>query len=171
MAYHIIENGIKYTFMDYILSESIRPVLTPFGTNEEANNSQFIRFDDPTEDIATLFKENDNSYFMVTIRLDNGEILLEHGMKYSLDPSDFSMNRYKTQNALLSFGKTMYVALLLITKIGLTKFCFMESDPGLGSVYKRLTQNTFFLQDLAQLGFGYAGEKNGYHIFKKVFNK
>jgi len=164
---HITENGKRYTLMDYILSESIRPKPTPFGINEETDNYKYLKFTDPTDDIATLFKDQ-NNYYMVTVRLDNGEVLLERGNFYSIDPADYSMDRYQTSNAILVFSKACYIALMLVKVAGLKQICFLESNAALGSVYKRLVYNDFFLSDLYQLGFGYAGERNGYHIFKKL---
>lgn len=168
MSYHIHTPTGRVGFLDYILSESIKPVQTSFGLNEETNDHKYGYSDDPTPEIYTLFGDGTNGYYMVTVRIENGEIMLEHCDKYSTQPSDYTMDRYKTHNALLVFGKTLYVALTMITKLKLKQFCFIESDPGLGSVYKRMSQNEFLARELHQLGFGYMGEKNGYFIFKKL---
>jgi uncharacterized protein YegP (UPF0339 family) len=168
MAYHIFENGKKFTFMDYILSESIVPKQTPFGLNDDANDGKVERVDDPTDEIFTLFKENDTNYYKVTVRLDNGEIFLEHSEFYSSNSADYSINRHKNPNAILALNKTFYVALILVQKCGLPQFCFSGLDPALGSVYDRLSQNKFFLRSIFQMGFGYAGKQNGYHIYQKL---
>lgn len=165
MSIYIAEQHKYITFMEYLLSESINITPTKYGTNSINGKFQIER--EPNPHVWTIFEVNDN-YYLVTVILNTGEIILEHSKILSMNLSDYTMDRSKSDNVLQIFSKCIFVALLLIVYNKLDRFCFSSANIALSKIYKRLPKNPFFMEQLKRIGFDFKDEIHGYYVFEKI---
>lgn len=168
-----------YGFGAFIaLNESIQPVATAHGWNVP-------RFDDGTiKAIPTIQRnhqtgeEADTSalttffafggrYYCVYVKR-TGDVGFGVSLKPSIKGSEYTDRRTESgASALKVFNHVMWLVLKIAGKYGLVEMRFLEKDAFLGSLYRRMVQNKFFLAKLAANGWRYDGEKNGKYVFKK----
>lgn len=155
----------------FLLSESIKPKMIEYGTNEKFNNSKIFRINSV---IGTSFKYNDKIY---TITFDTNEnefgfyfVLLKDvdftNFDYFstiLDEVDQVVNN--PSNAAKIFGFVFHIILEIIEKYNLKMIKFNGANNKLDKFYTKLTQNKLFIDEFTKLNFEFSME-NGYFVFK-----
>ena len=155
----------------FLLSESIKPKIIEYGTNEKFNNSKIFRINNV---IGTSFKYNDKIY---TITFDTNEnefgfyfVLLKDvdftNFDYFntiLDEVDQVVNN--PSNAAKIFGFVFHIILEIIEKYNLKMIKFNGANNKLDKFYTKLMQNKLFIDEFTKLNFEFSME-NGYFVFK-----
>lgn len=172
---YIDENHWYTSEIDFLLSESIMPVETKFGT--DLKNKRWILKSSPegNDFIFTYFKK-DNLYYRIFIDTKSGGIGFGVAEDFDVDMSQdtlyilkhFSDGRKETSGALRVFNNVFYVLLEGLKKYKVNTITFNSANKALGKVYSFMVKNKFFLQKLEEIGFEYQGEdENNYLTFKR----
>jgi hypothetical protein len=149
---------------EYVLNESIVPIQTKFGTNQSKDNGQFKKFDD----FVVSFFENNDVYYVVGLDTTNGMVGFGASNENTTDTDEYGDSKFVTSNPIAVFGKVFYVLTQIVKHTNTDLVKFDSANASLGKVYDKLVKNTYFVKSLAQLGFDYAGNVNGYYTFVKT---
>lgn len=155
----------------FLLSESIKPKVVEYGTNEKFNNSKIFRINNV---IGTSFTYNSKIY---TVTFDTNEN--EFGL-YFVYLKDVDFNNFDYFNTILDevdqvvnnpsnaakiFGFVFHIMLEIIEKYNLKMIKFNGANNRLDKFYATLMQNKLFVDEFTKLGFNFSME-NGYFVFK-----
>ena len=155
------------SFRSFIMSESIEPVKTDYGTDYQ--NKKWIVADNV---MLTFYKTKTNACCVI---IDNGNIGFMTAENIptpeELANTDigelFSFDKRKRSNALKTFNYFFYIILEATHKFNLPVLYFNPADKELGDVYDRIVKNPFFRQKLKDAGFEYIGMKNNNYLIKR----
>jgi hypothetical protein len=156
------QSGDLVSFTDYILSESILPKKTSYGTDTETKNSAIGIH----KNLLWTVTKHDDNYYMVLVNKNTGECGFGVYDKWDGDfDLPFSHERKMSSNALTSFGYVWYILLEIADKHSLSQIKFDAADPKLGRVYDRMIQNKLFLSYLSNSGWTYKDKTNNFYYF------
>lgn len=160
----IRNQGDLVSFTDYLLSESILPKKTAYGTDLLAKDKTI----QTTGNLIWTITRHDDNYYMVLVNKNTGECGFGAYDKWDGDfDLPFSHDRRMSTNALASFGYVWYVLLEIADKHKLTLLKFDAADQKLSRVYDRMIENKFFLSYLSKSGWSYQGKPNNFYTFIK----
>jgi len=163
------ENGDLVSFSEYCLSESIKPKVTEYGTDESTSNRRI----EHVSRVFYTFMQASDAYWCVLLK-DDGEVGFGRSDEFSTDPRDYSDERTNTRSALQVYGKVLYVMLEIFDKKApntMTAIKFGSANPAAGKVYDRMVKNKWLLDELSERGLEYIGVQNGEHIFRTKYSK
>ena len=157
------------TFREYLLSESIRPIATNYGTdidNNFSNNEWLIKGDN-----IYTFTEINNHFYCILLKNisdDMYEIAFATSEFKTDDPKDYTVDRHKTQKILYVFGSLLYIFLEGIKQNKHINYIVFEAaNAALGKAYDKIVKNKWLLDSLKDIGFEYEGILGDYYTFKK----
>lgn len=154
-------------FSTFLLSESILPKETKFGTDKEASNKNVDTLDG--EMFWTIVKHND-FFFLVYHSKDshycgfgfsnswNGDLMRE------IEKFEQGSKNVGT-NALRVFGNIFYVLIRIIKKSKSNIVKFDAADIKLGKVYDKMVKNKPFLNALEKEGWVFKEKTGDDYIF------
>ena len=165
------KDGKFVTFAEFMLSESILPTRTSFGTDVDAKDGNFNNI---SNIYYTLVKEK-GMYYLIYIDASDGEIGFGVNPEWSGrntvgDVTSFTDRRSGEDlgaGALKVFGKIIYALLKLVKKTNSKSIKFNAAHPKLGKVYSRMVKNEPFLKALEKEGWEYWGMRQDDYLFTK----
>jgi hypothetical protein len=161
MKNYIFES--KYlTFVDFLLSEAIRPQGTKYGTDlingqwKELNKHFNVTFFESNDNIfAVVFKEGHVGFYTnYTDKKINFKLI----NTYSELTTKFHFNRKPIPNVISVFNYVFFVIIQAIKKFNPEHIYFNGSDPGLDAFYSKLVSNKIFLEEIEKLNYEYIGK-------------
>ena len=165
--FFFIENDIL-TFREYLLSESIKPKSTNYGTDIDNNftNKEWTGFE-----FGYTFSKINDKYYCILLKQqsdDIAEIAFATSDQASDNPMDYDVSRKDTQNILSVFSQLLYIFLEGIKiHTNIKYITFEAANPALGKAYDKIIKNKWLLESLKELGFEYEGILSYYYTFKK----
>lgn len=154
---------------DFLLSESIKPKVIDFGTNEDFNDSSFFRVNGI---IGT--SKYANRIYNVTFHESDG--LLGFYFTYV---KDIDFNNFDYFDSILKdvqyeladpshaakvFSLVFYITLQLIKQYKIKTLKFNAQHSKLDKFYNALMKNKLFVNEFIRLGYDYS-KSDDYHIF------
>lgn len=155
----------------FLLSESIKPKIIEYGTNEKFNNSKIFRINNV---IGTSFVYNSKIY---TVTFDTNENEFGFYFVYLKDVDFNNFDYFNTildevdqvvnnpSNAAKIFGFIFHIILEIIEKYNLKMIKFKAQHSKLDYFYAKLMQNKLFMDEFTKLGFNFSRE-GMYFVFK-----
>jgi hypothetical protein len=157
------------SFTQFIMSESIEPVETLYGTDYQ--NKNWIVHGTFR---VTFYKSDKYSYAVIIDGFNIGFMVADNIVPIE-DLSDienlgelFSFEKKKRSEALRTFNNFFYIILEGIKKFNLNNVHFNTDDADLGSVYNKIVKNPFFNRQLNKVGLKYIKTVNNFHVFGKI---
>lgn len=160
-------NGEIISFSEFLMSESIVPMKTEFGTDISAS-------DGTIGDVGgllywTVIKHKDFFYMLYYSKKSN---ISGFGFSDSWN-GDFrgEMEKFTSgsknlgASAIKVFGNIFYVLIKLIEKSNGKVVKFDAADMKLGKVYDRMVKNKPFLNTIKKEGWTFQGKRDGFYIF------
>jgi hypothetical protein len=171
---YLAENGEVLWFSDYIVSESILPKKTEYGTdytNKEWRTLQNLRF------IFTII--NKRCYVVIVGHMN--QIAFAPYVKEDIPSLEdlaaiktdeellelFPFDRRSTHDSLRVFNKVFYVVVEAIRDFKLDVIRFDAADPKLKHLYERMIENKYLMEHLRGLGFEYDPKETKTFTFRK----
>lgn len=148
---------------NYLLNESIIPIKTLYGTNEQRNNNKFLEFDNF---VVTFFEQN-KLYYIVGLDTQKGDIRFGVSSDDTLNPNEYDDSRFITQSPTTVFGKVFYTILRIVEYTNINQIQFDSANFALGKIYDKLVKNKYFLQSLENNGFQFSGMQDNKYVFTR----
>lgn len=164
MSYILKSDNQYVTLSNYLLNESIVPIKTNFGTDQNRNNNNFNSFDD----FVVTYFENNGVYYVVGLDTRTGDVGFGVSSENTFNTDDYDDSKFITSNPIRVFGKVFYVLSQLIKETNINTIRFDAANFALGKMYDKLIRNKFFIQSLNKLDFEYIGQIEGYYTFRKM---
>lgn len=162
------DEGVVMLFRDYILSESIRPRYTEYGTDlknrqwNHHNEGYFTFYEGEQYIYCVMITDKGNVGFFTSNKdVDVSNIKLPR----SVFDSGFTFEKRTTERYLKTFNRSFYVILEGVNKFKIDEVKFSGADINLSITYESLVKNKFFLDVMRQEGFEYKGFILGDHTF------
>ena len=172
MSLFIFENNEFIKFSDFLLSESIKPKETLFGTNKEFNNLKILNYNGVK---LSSFKTVDK-VFTVIIDKDN-EIGFHYTLINNIDFENFnyidaisendSFLTLGTSNAAKTFGFVFYIVLQIAKEYNLPELIFSAEHDKLENIYVKMVNNKYFIEEFKSNSYRFEKQNNKY-IFKRI---
>lgn len=162
---YILKNKNDYiTLTNYFLNESIVPIKTSYGTNNERNDGNFYEFDNY---IVTFFEQN-NLYYVVGLDKRTGDIGFGASDDNTLNPEDYSDSKFINRSPINLFGKVYYIILKILQNTKIKRIQFDSANFALGKIYDKLVKNKYFLKSLEDNGYKFTGKNDDKYVFHKI---
>lgn len=170
----ISESGEVVYFTDYILSESVLPKQTEYGTDYENGwwmQSGTLRWtyflnDDKDRAYGVLISNTGNvsfGYFKNSVPTpDELEANITNSVKLS---KHINFERIDANGALPIFNKVFYIIMKGVEKFHYNRITFSGQDGRLSLMYKRLMRNKPFINYLKDKGFTYEPDETEQELF------
>lgn len=168
MSMPFFVNNDILTFREYLLSESIKPKSTNYGTDIDNNfsNKEWTDFE-----YGYTFSKINDKYYCILLKQqsdDMAEIAFATSDKSTNNPREYSVSRHDTHNILSVFSQLLYIFLEGIKIYPSIKYIIFESaNPALGKAYDKMVKNKWLLETLKEQGFEYEGLLGDFYTFKK----
>lgn len=167
MSMFVPLNDSFVSFSEFLLSESIIPVKTVFGTDKGATNGSIGVVGG---DLFWTVIKHKNHFFLVYYSkrsgycgfgvTDSWEGDLEGEMEKIVSGA-----QNLGANALRVFGNVFFVLIKLVEKAKAAVVKFDAADSKLGKVYDRMVENKPFLKALEKEGWEFKGKRSEDYIF------
>lgn len=166
----VYDKGEIKTSREYLLSESIQPVVTEFGV--DLRDRQWVSVNGGK---YTFFKDGSKEIYYMVLLHDTGEVGFGSSDKW-IDPYNMAQlqkefsggKKQKSGNALRVFNNFFYVVMEGVKKYNVKKVFFDAEDPQLGFIYRKVVSNKYFLGKMRDLGFNYVGKSNEDFVFERI---
>jgi hypothetical protein len=155
------------TYSEFLLSESVSPVKTNYGT--DLSNEEIIFENDQH---FTFFKMKD-LYYLVGVNSKTGEIYFGTSDTFDTESEDNIDNFDDTKRgtnklSLRVFNNVFYVLLEILKDISdIKKLYFNGANKDLENTYSLIVKNKFFLEKLKELGYNYKGKIDNNFTFRR----
>ena len=170
-------NGETMTFSEYLISESVKPKFTEFGT--DLKNEKWKKLNDNF--FVTCFKIHKTLYMAVyrlgyigfyVAREPEEFNNLKNITNYDDFVEDYHFDRTSTHGAIIVFNNFFYVINKAILGFKPHVIRFDGNDKDLGGLYETMVKNRFFTKQVNELGYTYSGRKqigkNNFFEFERV---
>lgn len=168
MSMLFVLNNEFVGFSKYMLSESVIPKITNYGTNSNMSDNKWLE----TSLGYITYTKSDNTYYCIWIS-KSGEAMFLSSKEVDISKlndidyiiNTFDTGRTQTKRIINLFGEIIYILLQGAIKYRFNPIYFDGADKGLDKTYEYMVKNKYLLNKIEEYGYKYKNYDGRYFYF------